>query len=126
MSQANHLTVADVLRRYEEELLPEFDGLSLSDPNQVGNFGNRPLHVAAVRGLAEELQALLSGGADVNARGEHGCTPLHYAVGQQNIDAIKLLLQHGASPTLKDVMGRTAFDVAKSYGRDDIAKLLIG
>jgi ankyrin repeat protein len=67
-----------------EEDLPEFCELVLEHVNQPGNFGNLPIHVAAVRGLPEELDALIAGGADVNAAGELGNRPLHEAIGQRN------------------------------------------
>ena len=47
------MTAAEVLRRYQEELLPEFIDVALADVNQVGRFGNPPLSVAAVRGSVE-------------------------------------------------------------------------
>jgi hypothetical protein len=75
------MTAADVLKRYMEEDLPEFCELVLEHVNQPGNFGNLPIHVAAVRGLPEELDALIAGGADVNAAGELGNRPLHEAIG---------------------------------------------
>jgi len=54
------LTAIDVLRRYVDEDQPEFCGIALVRVNQEGNFGNRPLHVAAVRGLVDEVLALPS------------------------------------------------------------------
>ncbi|HEY7924528.1 MAG TPA: ankyrin repeat domain-containing protein, partial [Vicinamibacteria bacterium] len=76
------MTAADVLCRYQEELLPEFASMNLVDVNQVGNFGNTPLTVAAVRGLMDELVALLDAGAALDFAGEHGYTALHHAAAQ--------------------------------------------
>jgi ankyrin repeat protein len=118
------LTASDVLRRYREEELPEFSEIVLEGVNQIGIFGNRPIHVAATRGSVEELIALIQSGADVNAVGEHGSTPLHDAVGQQKLEAVKVLLNHGALPTSKDEWGSTPFDIAMMHGRNDIADLL--
>jgi hypothetical protein len=39
--------LAELFVIYQE--LPEFVECNLSDVNQIGNFGNRPLHVAASR-----------------------------------------------------------------------------
>ncbi|MGR3831832.1 ankyrin repeat domain-containing protein [Ralstonia pseudosolanacearum] len=90
------LTAADVLKRYTDEDLPEFSEVALEDVNQIGNFGNSPVHVACVRGNVLEVQALLDGGANMNAIGELGNTPLHEAVGQGHIEVA--LLHKPAAP----------------------------
>jgi ankyrin repeat protein len=122
----NELTAADVLRRYKEEDQPEFSGLPLDGVNQVGNFGNYPIHVAATRGAVDELKALIDGGADVNAVGEKRMTPLHEAVGQEHLDAAHLLLASGARLTDKNEWGETALDIARRHKRDDLIELLEG
>jgi ankyrin repeat protein len=119
------LTAAEVLQRYMEEDLPEFAGLELNEVNQVGIFGNYPIHVAAVRGFLDELKALIEGGADVNATGELGDTPLHDAVGQEHVEAVRLLLQSGADRKRMNHDGNTPLDVARMHGREDIAELLL-
>jgi ankyrin repeat protein len=124
--RGHELTAAEVLRRYKEEDLPEFVERPLEDVNQVGNFGNYPIHVAAVRGALHELKALLDAGADVNAVGEKGNTPLHHAVGQGHTEAVKWLVARGARPTVKNKWGASALDVAKLYKRDDLIELLEG
>jgi ankyrin repeat protein len=120
----SRLTATDVLRRYKDEELPAFVEITLEDVNQVGNFGERPLHVASVRGDIEEMTALIDGGADVNAHGELGYTSLHETVGQGHIQAVKLLLRHGASPTATNQFGDTPMDIARLRDRDDIVGLL--
>lgn len=119
-----NLTAADVLRRYKDEELPAFVEIPLEDVNQVGNFGDRPLHVASVRGNMEEIVALVAAGADVNAPGDLANTPLHEAVSQQHLHAVKFLLDNGASPNVKYEFGQTPLDIAREKGRIDIAKLL--
>ena len=42
--------------------------------------GWTPLHSAVSAGHTDIVQALISGGADVNAANSSGQTPLHYAV----------------------------------------------
>ena len=124
MNNPDRLTAAEVLRRYKDEDLPAFCEITLEDVNQVGNFGERPLHVASVRGNIEEIGALIHAGADVNAPGELGNTPLHEAVGQEHITAIKFLLDHGASVTTTNEFGQTPLDIARLKGRYDIVKLM--
>lgn len=119
-----NLTAADVLRRYKDEELPAFAEIALEDVNQVGSFGDRPLHVASVRGNMDEIGALVAAGADVNAPGDLANTPLHDAVGQEHLQVVRFLLEHGASPNVKNEFGRTPLDIAREKGRSDIADLL--
>ena len=123
-SNSRRLTAAEVLRRYKDEDLPAFCGISLQDVNQVGNFGERPLHVASTRGNMEEIAALIEAGAEVNAPGELGNTPLHEAVVQGHLQAIQFLLDYGASPSAKNESGETPLDIARQTNRNDIVKLL--
>src|SRR5215471_17714382 len=113
------LTAADVLARYNDEWLPDF-GEALTNVNQVGSAGNRPIHIASYRGNLPEIEALVEGGADVNAAGDMGSTPLHDAVSGGHPQAVKFLLRHGADPSAKDEFGRTALDIAEKKGRSDI------
>jgi uncharacterized protein len=121
----NKLTASDVLRKYREEDLPEFCELDLTEVNQTGNFGNSPLHVAAVRGLLNEAIALIEAGAIVNAKGELGNTPLHDAVGQHNMGMVNLLLASGADPRIKNDHGMSAIAVAELKEDDEAAHLLL-
>src|SRR5690348_10863450 len=120
---SNRLTLQQVLRRYEEEQLPNFVGMRLTDANQIGLFGDRPLHVACVRGNMDEVESLIDAGADINARGELGNTPLHEAVHQNNIEVVELLLQRGASRAIQNDWGKTPLDTAKSQERNEIVSL---
>lgn len=110
--QRYRLNADAVLRRYKDENLPAFCGMELTDVNQRGLFGERPLDVAACRGNLDEILALLEGGAYIDAPGEHGNTALHEAVMQGHAPAVKLLLDYGARQDLKNDWGQTAMDVA--------------
>jgi ankyrin repeat protein len=110
----------EVLKRYKSEDLPEFAEVDLTNVNQEGNFGNRPLNIASVRGEAEEVEALLAGGADCRATGELGNTALHEAVGQCHFHIVKMLLRAGASPIAKNDHGDTPIDIAVLKNRTDI------
>ncbi|MES2740072.1 MAG: ankyrin repeat domain-containing protein [Pseudomonadota bacterium] len=121
---SEHLKATDILHRYIDEELPEFFEVVLDNVNSGGNFGNKPIHVACVRGLLPEVRALLEGGADVNAIGELGNTPLHDAVGQGHIDVVKLLIQFGALSNGKNEFESTPFDIAQLNGRQDIVNIL--
>ena len=118
------LFAAEVLRRYKDDDLPAFGGMELTDVNQVGLSGERPLDVAAVRGDLEEIYALLDGGADINAPGELGNTALHEAVSQGHIDVVHILLEFGARTDIRNEFGDTAADIASLRKRDEILALL--
>lgn len=120
------LTAHDVLRRYNDERMPEFADIELTGVNQTGRFGNTPLDIAATRGNIEEVRALLEGGADPNARCEHGVTALHDAVGLGHLEIAKLLLSNGAKPDARAEFGGTPREWAERKGFTDIVALLDG
>jgi truncated hemoglobin YjbI len=59
------------------------------------------LHMAARRGNVEVIEALLDGGADIEARDSAGETPLRRAVNCNKVEAARLLLARGADPHSK-------------------------
>lgn len=124
-SSIRNLKAHEVLGKYNEESLPEFCE-PLTDVNQVGTFGNRPIHLASYRGNLADVIALVDAGADVNAAGDLGSTALHEAVEQGHVEVVRFLLQRGASTSVKNEIGRTPLEVAMESGRNDIAALLTG
>jgi ankyrin repeat protein len=115
-----------VLKRYKDDDLPAFCGIDLTDVNQVGLFGERPLCVAATRGDIQEIYGLLSGGADIDAPGELGNTALHEAVSQGHVSAVKLLFECGARIDLRNQIGDTALDIARLRNREELVAALQG
>jgi ankyrin repeat protein len=118
------MNVADVLARYRQEQLPEFEGVDLQSVGTRGLFGNQPLHVACARGRLEEIEPLVVGGAYVNARGEHGDTPLHDAVRFSSEEVARYLLARGADPSIRNEYEQTALDIARLTNRDSMAVML--
>jgi ankyrin repeat protein len=89
-----------------------------------------PLHLAALRGDAEEVERLLNGGADPNVRDVFGRTPLHYAAARNHKAAAELLLSRGADPNAKDESGETPLDLAAKWWAAwfcdvDVARVLL-
>ena len=71
------------------------------------------LHMAARRGNVLIAQALLEGGADVEARDKYGDTPLHRAVKCGQPDMVAFLLAHGADGQAKGKGGQTPQQAAR-------------
>jgi truncated hemoglobin YjbI len=72
------------------------------------------LHMAARRGNVDVIDALLDGGADIEARDSVGDTPLRRAVNCNKVDAARLLLARGADPDSKGSRGLTPAGAARS------------
>lgn len=100
----------DVL--YDMQDLPSYVGLGDISVDTIGNFGDTPLHIAAVHNDLEAIRLIFCAGGDVNARDEEGYTPLHEAVEQGNDDAVFLLLKLGADLAVKNNNGLTPYELA--------------
>ncbi|ABK44143.1 Ankyrin repeat-like protein [Magnetococcus marinus MC-1] len=84
-----------------------------ADATLADEFGNTPLHNAAINNELACAEALLgSGKGDVDARAEHILTALNMAVIQGHVEMVKLLLEKGADATLADEDGNTPLHVA--------------
>lgn len=75
------------------------------DPSSRDPAGNTPLHLVALRGDANAVDALLAAGADPNAVNDAGASPLHYAVASERM--VAALLAHGAKPEVMSKIGVT-------------------
>lgn len=104
-------TIQDVLSDYQK--LPEYRFQVLNDVNQISEFGDRPIHTAAVRGQVEDIELLIENGASVNLTGEHEYTALHFAVLHGNLEAVSLLLKAGSDLAKKNDDGQTPLALAR-------------
>ena len=84
--------------------------------------GITPLHGAKDAYIA---QALISGGANINALSNDNSTPLHSAVNNNNVDVIKILVDNGADVNILDNNNISPFDIAITYGRVEIVELFL-
>jgi ankyrin repeat protein len=107
-------------RRWAAEALVEA-GVEV-DEDLAAALRLTPLHLAALRGGAEEVERLLNSGADPNVRDVFGRTPLHYAAARNHKAAAELLLKHGADPNAKD--GETPLDLAAKWCAAETGALL--
>jgi len=85
------------------------------------------LHEAVKQGRFEEVEALLAGGAAVDARNSYGHTPLHVAVNtRQAVRMATLLLRHGADVNAVETDdGDTPLHEAAMYGRVEAVRFLL-
>lgn len=114
--------LATVIEKYRFH--PEFLGIEIIDPNQPGAVDDRLLHIAARTGATEDIDVLLSCGADVNVRGDLGNTPLHQAAMFGKANSVGKLLEYGADGDVLNEYGQTPADVAELGGHTDLAKML--
>jgi len=88
--------------------------------NLADDNGLTHLHKAALRGRMQDVELLLSVGANVNKADKDGRTPLHMASSHGHPGVVRLLLAKGADLSKRDRDGKTALDLA--YGT--VKKLL--
>ena len=76
-------------------------------------------------GYKEVVEALLAGGADVNAKNSSdGATALTTASLRGHAGVVQALLANGAGVNAKDREGSTALTLASQYGHPDVVKAL--
>jgi ankyrin repeat protein len=114
-------TLAEVLKRVGDAA--DFADIEVTDPNVLGYFRNRPLHVAAVWGDCEAIRVLVEAGAVINEPGEHGFTPLMEAIGQGNVAACELLVSLGALP-VRNEWGQLPSEYAAVGGSNELSAWL--
>ena len=89
----------------------------------LSNYNRTPLMCAVTMGKGKFVDYLISKGADVDKKDSYGFTPLMVAAVKGNIEIVQKLLDAKADVTVTR-KGANAFDLAKKYGHEDIAKLL--
>ena len=118
---------------------PDFDPAPLvpdlvaggADPDAYSRRGLAPAHVAAERGKARALAALLRAGADPALPQRGGCheTCVHLAVRHKRLDALRALLDVvGRAPAVVDARttdGSTPLHLAAAVGSREAAEALL-
>ena len=84
-----------------------------------------PLHSAALRGHAGDLEDLLKQGESVDAINEDCETPLQVAIQEGHLDVCRLLLEYGAKVDCADNNQRTPLHMAAQEGLLDVCRLLV-
>ncbi|XP_049938312.1 ankyrin-1-like [Schistocerca serialis cubense] len=82
---------------------------------------------AAQEGTVEELQELLSAGADVGVRDKNVLrqTALHYAAAKGHVEVVKCLLEGGAEVDSRDTWQETPLHKAAYNGHTGVVQLLV-
>jgi len=83
------------------------------------------LCLAAQKGSARSLKALVLGGSDVRLADKNGQTALHWAAVEGHTPCAALLLEAGASLEAKSVQGYTSLSNAASKGHSEAVTLLL-
>ena len=117
------MNATEVLARYLEENLPDFADMPSIGVNERGRFGNYPLNIAATRGIAEEVQALLQGGADVRNVGDMGNLALHDAIDSGDLQVVQLLLDAGSPVDVRNEFDQSPLDLGLGSSDDAIRTL---
>ena len=81
------------------------------------------LHDAAMAGDLQQIELLLSQGADINEKSANA-TPLHFAINAQHVEAAELLIAHGADVNARTTYG-TPLHAAAAKGLTPIVQLLL-
>lgn len=87
-----------------------------ADPSPQNNDSQAtPLHYATFQGHTTTVQALIDGGADINAQDNQLATPLMMSTQLDDLDIVKILLKApGINPTIRDYNGFTADKLTKN------------
>ena len=88
--------------------------------------GSTPLGLAAFRGRAAVVAALLELGADADGTNRDGNTALHVAAFMCEFEVVELLLEAGAATGRENGRGETALDVVSGAWSDGLAGLYAG
>jgi len=100
-------------------------GLSHFDVTYGEEQPSRTLHDAAVAGDANEINALLSKGANIEQKNRMGWTPLLTALNNNQFAVAELLLAKGADAKAADNRGETALGLAVKAGQKALVEQLV-
>lgn len=90
----------------------------------VGLWGETALILASKDGKTDEVDSLISRGADVNAKTWGGYTSLIEASYNGHTEIVKKLIAAGANLNAKSILGESALYLASQYGHTEIVRLL--
>ncbi|KAK2163779.1 hypothetical protein LSH36_74g05022 [Paralvinella palmiformis] len=83
------------------------------------------LHIAALAGRCDVIDALLSRGADADAHESEGLTPLHCACSGNDVQSVRSLIDAGAQVNAADSKGQLPIQRSVLRSSDDVILELI-
>jgi ankyrin repeat protein len=92
--------------------------------NERDNYGNTVLHAISIFGSADEVEILLTEGADIEARNIYGFTPLHSTIFDSGRGNIEVLLRNGANINTQAEDGKTPLISAATFNYDLVKRLV--
>ena len=93
--------------------------------NQTTEASVVKLHLAAIRGEAEEIKQLVKAGLDVNSANENGETALMLSIRFGQLESTETLLDLGADVNVRDSRGNTALHYAAEAKLEYVIELLL-
>ena len=97
-----------------------------SDVKERSKDDKTPLHMAAIWGRVEIVQALLDAGACVRLLDNQGFSPLYHAVNRGEVKMVRALLKAGSDADIRcgDRKLAPLYDAAKR-GDDEVVQMLL-
>ncbi|ETV80847.1 hypothetical protein H257_06304 [Aphanomyces astaci] len=131
--------IVRVLLRFKDQHMEEDMNEKSKDPQRKGGqstwsminaknqFGNTPLHAAAMAGCAATVQVLLDAGASVDELNNQLSTPLHHACycTHDNTDVVAALVRANANVNVQDKNHSTPLIVAAKKNQVGACSLLL-
>ena len=96
----------------------------ISKDADVNKPGWTPLHYAATNGHLNVINLLLDQHAYIDAASPNGTTPLMMAAEYSAATTVQLLLEAGADPSIKNGKGLSALDFARRADRQDSVAMI--
>jgi uncharacterized protein len=125
VDSSEHTALSHAISTRNKEMMTLLLKNKANIEHEVLDGGATPLSWASQLGYVEEVELLLSFGADVNHAGEYGDSPMMIASRYGHTGIAELLINVGADINHADADGNSLIMIASRYGYTEIVELLI-